>query len=42
MVKDLRTNYEVGNPQTVLDGNLDGLMEAWLKARVGDTGTHDN
>lgn len=39
MVKDLRTDYEVGNPQTVLDGNLDGFMEAWLKARVGETET---
>jgi peptide chain release factor 2 len=36
MVKDLRTDYEVGNPQAVLDGNLDGFMEAWLKARVGE------
>jgi peptide chain release factor 2 len=31
MVKDHRTNYEVGNAQSVLDGNLDGLMEAFLK-----------
>ena len=37
MVKDLRTEYEVGDPQTVLDGNLDGFMEAWLKARVGES-----
>ncbi len=36
MVKDLRTEYEVGNPQSVLDGNLDGFMEAWMKARVGE------
>ena len=35
MVKDLRTDYEVGNPQSVLDGGLDGFMEAWLKERVG-------
>ncbi|MCB0199392.1 MAG: peptide chain release factor 2 [Anaerolineae bacterium] len=35
MVKVLRTDYEVGNPQSVLDGNLDGFMEAWLKERVG-------
>lgn len=38
MVKDLRTEYEVGNPQSVLDGNLDGFMEAWMKARVGEDG----
>jgi peptide chain release factor 2 len=31
MVKDHRTNYEVGNTQSVLDGNLDGFMEAFLK-----------
>lgn len=31
MVKDHRTEYEVGNAQSVLDGNLDGLMEAFLK-----------
>ncbi len=37
MVKDLRTNYEVGNPQSVLDGNLDGFMVAWLKEQVGDS-----
>ncbi len=37
MVKDLRTDYEVGNPFAVLDGNLEGFMEAWLKARVGET-----
>ncbi len=38
MVKDLRTDYEVGNPARVLDGDLDGFMEAWLKARVGENG----
>ena len=42
MVKDLRTDYEVGNPQTVLDGNLDGFMEAWLKARVGESDNGSN
>lgn len=36
MVKDLRTNYETGNPQAVLDGRLDGFMEAYLKAQVGE------
>ncbi|MBF9072487.1 peptide chain release factor 2 [Streptacidiphilus fuscans] len=36
MVKDLRTEYEVGNPQQVLDGELDGFIEAgirWRKAQ---------
>jgi peptide chain release factor 2 len=31
LVKDHRTDYEVGNTQAVLDGHLDGLMEAYLK-----------
>lgn len=30
MVKDLRTNYETGNANAVLDGDLDGLMKAYL------------
>ena len=35
MVKDLRTNYEVGNPSAVLDGDLDGFIEAGIKWRKG-------
>jgi peptide chain release factor 2 len=35
MVKDHRTNYETGNAQSVLDGKLDGFMEAFLRMRVG-------
>ena len=31
LVKDLRTDYEVGNVQGVLDGDLDGFMEAYLR-----------
>ncbi|MEA3349129.1 MAG: peptide chain release factor 2 [Chloroflexota bacterium] len=38
MVKDHRTNYEVGNAEAVLDGDLDGLMEAYLRANVGSEG----
>jgi peptide chain release factor 2 len=34
MVKDHRTDYEVGNAQGVLNGNLDGLIEAYLRARL--------
>lgn len=30
MVKDLRTGYEIKNYQKVLDGNLDGFIEAFL------------
>ena len=31
MVKDHRTNYEVGNVDSVMDGELDGFIEAFLK-----------
>ena len=33
MVKDHRTEFEVGNSQSVLDGDLDGFIEAWLKSK---------
>jgi len=33
MVKDLRTDFEVGNPSAVLDGDLDGFIEAGIKWR---------
>ena len=36
MVKDHRTNYEVGNPQSVLDGALDAFMEAYLRFQLGE------
>lgn len=32
MVKDHRTNYEVGNVDAVMDGDLDGFIEAYLKS----------
>ena len=31
LVKDHRTNYEVGNVQSVMDGELTGFMESYLK-----------
>ncbi len=31
MVKDHRTEYETGNTQAVLDGELEGFMEAYLR-----------
>ena len=34
MVKDHRTNYEVGNVQAVMDGDLDGFMENYLKQNL--------
>lgn len=33
MVKDLRTEFEVGNPQGVLDGEIDGFLEAGIRWR---------
>ncbi|HEY6072159.1 MAG TPA: peptide chain release factor-like protein, partial [Anaerolineales bacterium] len=32
MVKDHRTEYETGNTQSVLDGDLDAFMESYLKS----------
>ncbi|GAB3453888.1 peptide chain release factor 2 [Actinophytocola sediminis] len=33
MVKDLRTEFEVGNPSSVLDGEIDGFVEAGIRWR---------
>lgn len=33
MVKDLRTEYEVGNPSAVFDGDLDGFIAAGIRWR---------
>ncbi len=38
MVKDLRTEYEVGNPQGVLDGDIDGFIEAGIRWRRSQEG----
>lgn len=35
MVKDHRTNYQTGNTDDVLDGGLDGLITAYLRANIG-------
>ena len=35
MVKDLRTGFEVGDPQKVLDGDLDKFLEAGIRWRKG-------
>jgi peptide chain release factor 2 len=32
VVKDLRTDFEMGNAQAVLDGDLDGFMKAFLQS----------
>lgn len=39
MVKDLRTDTEVGNIQGVLDGDLDPFVDAYLHWRRAETGT---
>ena len=39
LVKDLRTGVETGNPDAVLDGDLDAFMAAALASRVGATRT---
>ncbi|WP_017976362.1 peptide chain release factor 2 [Actinopolyspora halophila] len=33
MVKDLRSGYEMGNPEVVLEGQIDGLLEAGIRWR---------
>lgn len=37
LVKDLRTQYETGDPQRILDGDLDEMIEAWLAAQARKT-----
>jgi peptide chain release factor 2 len=34
MVKDHRTNFETGNVQAVMDGDLDGFVDAYLKLQL--------
>ena len=34
MVKDHRTDFQVGNPQTVLDGDLEGFIAAYLREKI--------
>ena len=42
MVKDLRTSYEVNNPQAVLDGDLDGFLEAGIRWRANGGADTEN
>lgn len=39
MVKDLRTNYEVGDPSKVLDGDIDGFLESGIRWRMAQQET---
>lgn len=34
-VKDHRTDYQIGNADAVLGGDIDGFIEAWLVSRLG-------
>jgi len=36
MIKDHRTGYETSNETAVLDGDLDGLIQAYLKETMGE------
>ncbi|HET6263068.1 MAG TPA: peptide chain release factor 2, partial [Chloroflexia bacterium] len=35
LVKDHRTGHEDTNPAAVLDGSLDGFIEAYLRWKLG-------
>jgi peptide chain release factor 2 len=37
MVKDHRTDFEVGSAERVLDGDLDGFVRSWLEANAKAT-----
>lgn len=38
MVKDHRTGYQTGAPESVLDGNLDGFISAYLRSQLSKVG----
>ena len=36
LVKDHRTGYETSNTTDVLDGNIDAILETYLKSTLGE------
>jgi len=36
MVKDHRTEYETGNVESVMDGSIDGFIQAYLKKKAAE------
>ena len=38
LVKDVRTDFESTNPGKVLDGDLDGFIDAYLRHKLATTG----
>jgi peptide chain release factor 2 len=36
MVKDHRTDFEMGNTDAVLDGDLDGFVDSWLRSQLSE------
>ena len=41
MVKDLRTEFESGNPQSVFDGDIDGFINAGIRWRKNEQNAAD-
>lgn len=37
MVKDHRTNVEIGNVQAVMDGNIDPFIDAYLRSQLNQS-----
>ena len=42
MVKDLRTGFEVGNIQSVMDGDLDGFIDSYLRSQISGEENAEN
>ncbi len=41
MVKDLRTDFETGNPTAVFDGDIDGFLEAGIRWQIAQRKAED-